>query len=104
MNKKVFFTASGHESVKAISCIMVFLFICSSSISAETQKLPAPEEVERIWIQPHDDKLKNFFTPESLLATLPHLQRTTIGKSMAFGKVWLWQKGIIYLKDGKELH
>jgi hypothetical protein len=83
---------------------LVFLFFCLSAVIAGTQTLPAPEEVDLIWIQPHDEKVKNFYTPESLLKTLPHLKETTIGKSMAFGKVWLWQKGIIYLKNGKEVH
>ena len=82
---------------------MIFLFLCTSTVIAGIQTLPAPEEVDRIWIQPHDEKLKDFYTPESLLKALPHLQKTTMGKSMAFGKIWLWQKGIIYLKNGNEI-
>ena len=97
---KVFYAISGYTSV---SVFMVCLWLCTSAVIAETATLPAPEEVDHIWIQPHDHKLKDFYTPESLLKALPHLQKTTIGKSMAFGKVWLWQNGIIYLKNGKEL-
>jgi len=91
------------KSVKIIFYSAFFSLPGSFLISAETQKLPSPEEVQRIWIQPHDNKLKDFFTPESLFKALPHLHQANIGKSMAFGKVWLWQKGIIYLKNGKEI-
>jgi hypothetical protein len=98
------YAVSGHKSVRVIFYFLVFLFFCSSAVIAGAQTLPAPEDVDRIWIQPHDEKLKDFYTSESLLKALPHLKETTIGKSMAFGKVWLWQRGTIHLKDGKELH
>lgn len=81
-----------------------FPFPGAFAVGAETPDLPSPDEVQRIWIQPHDDKLKDYFTAESLLEALPHLHRANIGKSVGFGKVWLWQKGIIFLKNGKEIH
>jgi hypothetical protein len=73
-------------------------------MNVEAQYLPVPESVDRIWIQPHDEKVKDFYTEKSLLKALPYLKKTTFGRSMAFGKVWLWQKGIIYLKNGKKIH
>ncbi|MBI1731668.1 MAG: hypothetical protein HYR49_02725 [Gammaproteobacteria bacterium] len=66
-------------------------------------ELPSTADVAFITVEPHDDKLKDFFTPGSLLVALPHLRRTEIGRTLAFGKVWLWQKGIIHLKDGRQI-
>ncbi len=31
------------------------------------------------------------------------MQRANIGKSLGFGKVWLWQMGTIHLRNGNEI-
>ena len=91
------------KSVKIIFYSIFFSFLGSFSVSVQAQGLPSPVEVQSIWIQPQDGKLRKFYTPESLFKALPHLHRANF-KSLGFGKVWLWQKGIIYLKNGKEIH
>jgi hypothetical protein len=105
MNKKRFLTLSIPKSAKIIFYNLILLLPGSFSISAETRNLPSPDEVQRIWIQPHDNKLKDFFTSESLLKALLHLRRANIGKSMTFGKVWLWQAERDYLSEKrKKIH
>ena len=87
----------------AISIIAPLLLLMIGPVSADTGALPAPADIERITVEPHDGKLKDFFTPESLLQALPHLRRTEIGRTLAFGKVWLWQRGTIHLKNGSDV-
>ena len=89
--------------VKLIIGTVYILVLYASVVIADTGTLPTPEQVDHIRVQPHDGKIKDFYTPESLLQALPHLQETTLGKSLAFGKLWLRQQGIIYLKNGREL-
>ena len=86
MNNRDFYTVLINKSTRVIIYAVVFLFFSSSAVIAGIQTLPAPEEVDHIWIHPHDEKLKDFYTPASLLQALPHLQKTTLSKSMALVK------------------
>lgn len=93
----------GTGLLQAIFYLMASVLLVTVPARGDAGDLPAPADVARITIEPHDGKLKDFFTPESLLLALSHLRRTEIGRTLAFGKVWLWQKGIIHLKDGRQI-
>ncbi|MCG8380420.1 MAG: hypothetical protein MI865_13225 [Proteobacteria bacterium] len=43
------------------------------------------------------------YTSETLLAALPNLKKVNY-VSLGFGKVWSWQRGIIYLKNRDKIH
>jgi hypothetical protein len=75
----------------------------AGSVRAEFVGPPDPADVSHITVAPHDDKLADYFTPDSLMQALPHLRRTEFGRTLAFGKVWLWQKGVIHLQDGTQI-
>lgn len=83
--------------------VLLVLLSCTGIARAEFAGLPHPDEIARISVEPHDVKVKDFFTPDSLWRALPHLRRTEIGRTLAFGKVWLFQKGVIHLKTGAGL-
>ena len=51
MNYIVFNTVSACKSVTVISSTLIYLLLGFSTVSAGAQKLPAPEKVDRIWIQ-----------------------------------------------------
>lgn len=83
-----------------VLAFMGALLACAGIVRADPAGLPDPVTVDHITIEPHDGKVKDFYTAESLLRALPHLRRTEIGRTLAFGKVWLFQKGVIHLKSG----
>ena len=83
--------------------LIVFLYFLSIAVSAGSWQLPASNEVSQIILEPQYEGKNKYYTPESLLASLPYLRRANIGKSLGFGKVWLWQRGTIQLKSGNSI-
>ncbi|MCG8379593.1 MAG: hypothetical protein MI865_08990 [Proteobacteria bacterium] len=82
-----------------------YVFICFLyflSVNIYAFELPSIDDIEKIRVQPQDNESSVFYTEESLLESLPNLHRANFD-ALGFGKVWSWQKGIIYLKNGKKL-
>ncbi len=82
---------------------ILFFYFLSIGVSSESWQLPTSNEVSQIILEPQNEGDNKYYTPESLLASLPYLRRANIGKSFGFGKVWLWQRGTIQLKSGNSI-
>ena len=90
------------KTVRNISYSLFLFIVFIGNSYADTFVLPLVEEVESIWLEPQEDESNKFYTADSLLEALPFLRKASF-KSLGFGKVWLWQRGVIHLKNGKQL-
>lgn len=79
----------------------LLLLLAGAPAQAETQPLPRPDDVFAIAIKPQARQLEAPFTPESLLAALPHFKPAYVVEPIG-GKIWK-QSGVIVLKDGRVL-
>jgi len=80
--------------------LMILLISVAVTFAVEPEKmtgLPSPKDVFTIAISPHSKELKDYFSPDSLLKSLPKLVPADV-QLPAGGKIF-WQSGAIVLKD-----
>ena len=74
----------------------------ASSVSAEKMTgLPSPDDVFVVAVFPRQERIKEYFTPDSLLEALPILVPSDV--RLPVGDREYWQSGVIVLKSKEVL-
>lgn len=80
---------------------LILFFTIYPLKNLDALELPKRIEISEVYIEPTHE-VTSFYTKENFLAALPNMRKASL-ESLAFGKVWSWQKGIICLKNGQKI-